>query len=1111
MVNDFKYYPNYDDNNFYEKLIKKKEFYTNRIPKDRKTEAELCDKNQKFQLLPQQAFLKNYISGDTPYSNILIFHGTGVGKTFSAISIAENFAEMVKKYDGKIYVLVSGNETKINFRNKGLLGGITEEKYITQEERQLLIDLDKMDTPNAREEIKRIQRRIDARIKRQGNYKILGYETFVNRTIGRILKDTKTGKDRKDNEGNLMREIVGTPIINLDNSVLIVDEAHRIINDNDFGGAIKTALLKSKNFRLVLLTATPMFHGPETIIELLNLLHLPKNLNLTIDDIFNKFNPGENEYILKNNALELIRNYSKGYISYSRGKDPNTFPTRIDVGIIPKPANIKEHSKYTKVVRCEMTGLQLNTYLRKFDGTKSKNNIYLSNLVLPSPEDKNIGIYTNDDIQNKLMETSQKWLKENGIQVIDFNEGTIITGEFLKEKNLKQYSAKYYQLLQNIKESYGKSSGPIFIYIEDIVGVGLNMVQQLLIQNGFIEYLSDTQKNYNENTIDTGTGLNYSSFIKKYDEKDFNPCKFISIYGESDMKRRNLLIEKFNSPDNFDGSKIKIILGSRVTRESIDFKNIKQIHILNAQWEFGSLEQIIGRGVRTCSHTGTTGEKRNVYVYKYVSSLPTIKGKYDESIEERLYREQEKVDVLIKQIERVLKENAVDCVLNKNGNVFQEEINEYKDCETSKNKKLCSHMCEYQDCNYKCAYELPKNKDGFYDDLPVKELDKSTYNINFAKMEVNYIKDIILKLYKKSYVYTLEKLLSEIYSSDKNKYLDKQYILYALNEIIENKEIIKDKFDIQGYLIYRGNYYIFQPLNESEGLNLEDRIVPSFDKKKEKRKLDNFIKDLLGKDVLKIKEGKDKETTEELEKKILQYYILLTSEKYSKLPFYTEYFDKNKNKLELYSSYLLGNIPIKLMEKLFRDIILNNKLTELHKWVEKKMKKYFIYKDDIINNASLSLNENLNDKVGYQLIYGKPLIYIEEWKDGIKYINDNAKRRFKELNKLDYTKEANNVGYMAEIKDIVSLKLRPKLDNITLKELVKDGFLDRRKIPNGFICRQSSDKSKIVEIAKELDIDINKKQTISNICLIIELQLRLNKLNEKGNKNWLYDWWEIPN
>ena len=59
-----------------------------------------------FDLMSQQLLLKNFISDLTPYNSLLIFHGTGIGKSCSAISITENFKdyvnESVKKPDMKI-------------------------------------------------------------------------------------------------------------------------------------------------------------------------------------------------------------------------------------------------------------------------------------------------------------------------------------------------------------------------------------------------------------------------------------------------------------------------------------------------------------------------------------------------------------------------------------------------------------------------------------------------------------------------------------------------------------------------------------------------------------------------------------------------------------------------------------------------------------------------------------------------------------------------------------------------------------------------------------------------------------------------------------------------
>lgn len=1082
----FEYYPNFNDPNFFEKITKKKEYYINKIPKERKSEEEICDPNRKFELQYQQAFIKNYINKDTPYQNVLVFWGTGVGKTKAAIAIAENFSEMVEKYDSKIIVLTSGNEPEVNFKDKELLSPITGEKYMTKEEKLMKKDLEILNTPNAKEEIKRIERRVQARIKRQGHYRFMGYEKFVHQTIGRKVKDRKTGKDKKDEQGNYVREIVGTPISNLDNCILIVDEAHRIVNDNDYGESIRYTLSKSINFRLILLTATPLFYGPDKVVELLNLLHLPNQSSLTNEMIFKKMDPSVGEFELNKDALKIIKQYAIGYVSYSRGQDPNTFPIRIDEGVIPHPINIPKSKwmKHTKVVRCVMDGLQLNTYNKMFDGTKSKNNIYLSNMVLPNPDGSNIGLYTTDDLR-RIYNAPQSWLKSKGIQILETNEDTFITGSILKEENLKKYSNKYYTMLQNMKKAVNEKSGLIFIYIEDIVGVGLDMVKQILIQNGYLEYVSDTQKNSNEDTLDAITGIirkDYSKKTKK-DISEFKPARFITIFGESDMKYRNKLIARFTSPDNENGEFIKVCLGSRVTRESIDFKNIRQIHILHSMWEYGSIEQIIGRGVRYCSHVGKKGDKREVHIYKYVSSLPSnSKGEYDESLEERIYREEEAVDVVAKKIERAMKEVSIDCVLNKNGNVFKEEVDKNKGCLT---KDICPSVCDYQECNYPCAFELKKDKYGFYDELLPKQLNTDTYTINMAQKEIETIKEIIQKLYKKAHVYTIESLIDEIYSEPENKYIEEKYIFVALTEMIDKKIIIMDKFEIPGYIIYKGKYYLFQPLNKSEEISMEERLVPNFDNFKKVRKLNKVIKEKVGKETLERPKEIRAVNKDEIVKEIFE--ILSKMDKIG-----------INEKIEIVK--LLGGLKYEVQEYLLQKVIETKPKEKIRNIIFTHYAPYLIRGQDVINfSSSTTDGYEPKDIIGFELIYKRPRVYINgKFREGKKYLTDEAKLM---LTRRRVMPEENNiiVGYLAETKDSVELKLRPKVEIVG----------DRRKIPSGFVCIQSSSKEKILVIAKNLGIKVKDTDTILDLCNLIYNTLIKYQIEMKGGKTWLYQLYEI--
>ena len=59
-----------------------------------------------FRLSDNQKFLKTFMSSNTPYNGLLLFHGTGVGKTCSSISIAEQYTEVLEKYNKKIFILL---------------------------------------------------------------------------------------------------------------------------------------------------------------------------------------------------------------------------------------------------------------------------------------------------------------------------------------------------------------------------------------------------------------------------------------------------------------------------------------------------------------------------------------------------------------------------------------------------------------------------------------------------------------------------------------------------------------------------------------------------------------------------------------------------------------------------------------------------------------------------------------------------------------------------------------------------------------------------------------------------------------------------------------------
>mgnify|MGYP003682197007 FL=1 len=60
---------------------------------------------KELELSNTQLLLKNFMSPYSPYRSLLIFHGTGVGKTCTGITIAENLKQITSDNNQKIFII----------------------------------------------------------------------------------------------------------------------------------------------------------------------------------------------------------------------------------------------------------------------------------------------------------------------------------------------------------------------------------------------------------------------------------------------------------------------------------------------------------------------------------------------------------------------------------------------------------------------------------------------------------------------------------------------------------------------------------------------------------------------------------------------------------------------------------------------------------------------------------------------------------------------------------------------------------------------------------------------------------------------------------------------
>jgi superfamily II DNA or RNA helicase len=416
---------------------------------------------------------------------------------------------------------------------------------------------------------------------------------------------------------NKFHELVQENKINLKNTVLIIDEIQNMISTNGtFYKTLKSIIYKTDNsLKLFLLSATPMFDKPVEIALTLNLLR-PEKLLPTGIDFNNEFlRPIKSSLGItyEANNLSLFKELTKNMISYYRGAPKQAFP-KLEF----------------KTVKCNMSDFQYKSYLTS-----------LSNL------NENIkGIFKNVDI---LKLPSDFFLGPRMISNIAFPNksiGDIGLSSFQKEKlqlqNIKNYSIKFYKIFKKIK----KSEGPIFIYSNFLCSGGLKPFIKFIEHHGY--------KNYKT----------FGEGVKTY-----------ALWsGDEPLYMREEIKHLYNKKENKDGSIIKIILGSPSIKEGVSLLRVEQIHILEPYWNLSRISQIIGRGIRFCSHSDLPSDKQIVKVYLYLSVHP----KEEKTIDQYIWSIAKYKNTLIEEFEHAIKENAIDCNLFHARNYYKTDEKEIK-------------------------------------------------------------------------------------------------------------------------------------------------------------------------------------------------------------------------------------------------------------------------------------------------------------------------------------------------------------------------------------------------------------------------------------------------
>ena len=210
-----------------------------------------------------------------------------------------------------------------------------------------------------------------------------------------------------------------------------------------------------------------------------------------------------------------------------------------------------------------------------------------------------------------------------------------------KSFNVQKHSTKFYNCLKNIKAQ----NGPTFVYSNFVSKAGVEDFAEILQK---VEGYQLVQK----------------------DMCPVNIGKRFAIFRTGQPDENTRILKIFNSYENRNGDIIKIILGSPAMKEGITLLRVRQIHILDPYWNRSRTEQIIGRGVRYCSHKDLPENERRVDVYHYYavpernpSSTPQTAKKeaLDLSVDQHIRKISDFKEKSIKVVNDLLKQVAIDC------------------------------------------------------------------------------------------------------------------------------------------------------------------------------------------------------------------------------------------------------------------------------------------------------------------------------------------------------------------------------------------------------------------------------------------------------------------
>lgn len=593
----------------------------NKIPDEYKNQ---CTNNTQ-EMSVTQKFIPLYLDPMSPYKGLLMYHQVGAGKTRIALHTMAKYYNFSKKHpetESPKLIWVTTRELVKDMQER-----YTEFKWFWDEPTSPF---------NTGETSWRGKKPIY----------LFSFKEFTNALKGKNgfakkhLWKKNTSKAYKINTATGDWEDT-SPFDPLENTFIVFDEIHkfyespysvnRLVEKAVFDSYKKSKLNGKPSTKLLLLTGTPIptiglrHTGPPISQTSISVYDIPfivfRMLNLLIDNPGKRLPGTRTQFIsvfgrdpvdMSQESIIRFKDLAKGLISY--------FNPTFQYNIFAK-----------RIVRAEVIATASDSVIKRIQEDCTNPKISENALGLSPEKGRCLWWVSNWAGTKDYSWPPKSWKIGWRMNLEDFDYQDVLS-------KLPELSPKTFKLIENIKfldnqdrERYGKTyKHYIFSNLPPskgsaVVNAGLQAsgfkyirAEKRLRDLGLSSVLS--QRDMNELNISQPTIVGN---LKEEDQHSSNNFFFLEQFLHSNEKHITKLAFSDHRLNNY-GQIARIIVIDKDYKEGINLMDVKYIHILEPQLTRTDEEQIVGRALRKCGHSGLPFNEWNYSVFIYDIEIPNF-------------------------------------------------------------------------------------------------------------------------------------------------------------------------------------------------------------------------------------------------------------------------------------------------------------------------------------------------------------------------------------------------------------------------------------------------------------------------------------------------------